>query len=82
MEEPDGRQVRLDGGCGLAALLHPEGITGQVLAADVLQLLQMMVVRQKRAELLERLVVVLAGAVIALWWLWRDSLSNWITRVQ
>ena len=82
VEELNGCQVGLNGGGGLAALLHPECITGQVLAADVLQLLQMMVVRQKRAELLERLVVVLAGAVIALWWLWRDSLSNWITRVQ
>ena len=66
VEEPDGGQIGLDGGGGLAALLHPEGIAGQVLAADVLQLLKMEFVRQVGTEPLERLVVALLGAETAL----------------
>ena len=66
VEEPDGRQIGLDGGGGLAALLHPEDITGQMLAADVLQFLQMILVRQERAEPLERLVIAFFGAETAL----------------
>ena len=66
MEEPDSRQVGLNGGGGLAALLHMEDITGQVLAADILQLLQMILVCQERAEPLARLIVALFGAVTAL----------------
>lgn len=56
----------LDGGGGLAALLHPEDVAGQVLAADVLQLLKMEFVRQERAEPLERLPVAFLGAATAL----------------
>lgn len=45
MEEADGGQVGLDGAGRLAILLHLEDIGGEVPAADVLQLLQMVHIR-------------------------------------
>ena len=45
VEEPDGGQVGLDGAGRLAILLHLEDIGGEVPAADVLQLLQMVHIR-------------------------------------
>ena len=40
VEKADGRQISLDGGGGFSPLLHIEHIGGQVLAVDIRQLLQ------------------------------------------
>ena len=66
MEKPNSRQVRFDGTGGLAALLHPEDIAGQMLAADILQLLEMKRIRQVSAEPLHGFIIACLGAETAL----------------
>ena len=57
MEEPDSRQVRFDGTGGCALLLHPKDIAGQMLAADVLQLLEVKLVRKVGTEPLHGFII-------------------------
>ena len=57
MEESDSGKVGLDGAGRLAILLHLEDIGGEVPAADVLQLLQMVVDSEVGAEPFDRLIV-------------------------
>ena len=57
VEEADGRQVGLDGAGGFALFLHVEDVGHQMLAADVGELLQAVLVGEEGAEALECLVV-------------------------
>ena len=57
MEEADGGEVGLDGAGRLALRLQIENIAHQMLAADVLQLLQMVVNSKIGAEPFDRLIV-------------------------
>ena len=66
MEKANGGEVGLDGAGGLALLLQIEDIAHQMLAADVLQLLQMVVDSEVGAETLDRLVVAVFRAEAAL----------------
>ena len=66
VEKADGEEVGLDGAGGLALLLQIEDVAYQMLAADVLQLLQMVVGGEVGAEPLDRLVVAILRAKAAL----------------
>ena len=66
MEEPNRRQVRFDGTGGFAAFLHPEDIRCQMLAADILQLLEMKLVRQVGTEPLHSFIIAFLGSEAAL----------------
>ena len=66
VEEADGGEVGLDGAGRLALLLQIENVVHQMLAADVLQLLQVVVGGEVGAETLERLVVAVFRAKAAL----------------
>lgn len=66
MEKADGRQIGLDGGGGLIPFLHIEHVGGEVLATDVGQFLQAIVVRQEPAKPFHGLIVSLLGAETAL----------------
>ena len=57
MEESDSGKVGLDGAGRLALLLQIENVAHQMLAADVLQLLQMVVDSEVGAEPFDRLIV-------------------------
>ncbi len=57
MEKSDGGEIGLDGASGLALLLQIENIAYQMLAADVLQLLEMVVDSEVGAEPFDRLIV-------------------------
>ena len=66
MEKSDGGEVGLDGAGRLALLLQIEDVAHQMLAADVLQLLQMVAGSEVGAETLDRLVVAVFRAEVAL----------------
>ena len=66
MEKSDGGEVGLDGAGRLALLLQIENVAYQMLAADVLQLLQMVVGGEVGAETLDRLIVAVFRAEAAL----------------
>ena len=66
MEEADGGEVGLDGAGGFALLLQIEDVAHQMLAADVLQLLQMVVSCEVGAETLDCFVVAVFRAEAAL----------------
>ena len=66
MEKANGGEVGLDGAGGLALLLQIENIAHQMLAADVLQLLEMVVGGEVGAETLDRLIVAILRAEAAL----------------
>ena len=66
VEKADGGEVGLDGAGGLALRLQIEDIAHQMLAADVLQLLQMIVGGEVGAEPLDRLIVAILRAEAAL----------------
>ena len=66
MEEADGGKVGFDGVGGLALRLQIENVAHQMLAADVLQLLQMVVGGKVGAETPDRLVVAILRAEAAL----------------
>ena len=66
MEEADGGEVGLDGAGRLALRLQIENIAHQMLAADVLQLLQMVVNSKIGAEPFDRLIVAILRAEAAL----------------
>ena len=66
MEKADGGEVGLDGAGGLALRLQIEDVAHQMLAAEVLQLLQMVVSCEVGAESLDRLVVAILRAEAAL----------------
>ena len=66
MEEADSGEVSLDGAGRLALRLQIEDIAHQMLAADVLQLLQVVVGGEVGAETLDRLVVAIFRAEAAL----------------
>ena len=66
MEKSDGGEVGLDGAGGLALRLQIEDIAHQMLAADVLQLLQMVADSEVGAETLDRLIVAVFRAEAAL----------------
>ena len=66
VEEPDRRKIRLDGAGGLAVLLHPEGVSGEMLAADILQFLQTILIRQIGAKPFDSFVIPFLGAEDAL----------------
>lgn len=65
-DSPHLTSLALDGDGGFAVLLHPEDIAGQMLAADVLQLLETKLVRQIRAEPLHGFVIAFLGTEAAL----------------
>jgi len=66
VEKSDGGEVGLDGAGRLALLLQIEDVAHQMLAADVLQLLQMVVDSEVGAETLDRLIVAILRAEAAL----------------
>ena len=66
MEKSDSGEVGLDGAGGLALRLQIEDVAHQMLAADVLQFLQMVVDSEVGAETLDRLVVAILRAKAAL----------------
>ena len=66
MEEADGGEVGLDGAGRLALLLQIENIAHQMLATDILQLLQMVVNSKIGAEPFDRLIVAILRAEAAL----------------
>ena len=66
VEKADGGKVGFDGAGGLALLLQIENVAYQMLAADVLQLLQMVAGGEVGAETLDRLVVAILRAKAAL----------------
>lgn len=66
MEKADGGEVSFDGAGRLALRLQIEDIAHQMLAADVLQLLQVVVGGEVGAESLDRLVVAVFRAEAAL----------------
>ena len=66
MEKSDSGEVGLDGAGGLALRLQIEDVAHQMLAADVLQLLEMVVGGEIGAETLDRLVVAVFRAEAAL----------------
>ena len=66
VEEADGGEVGLDGAGGFALLLQIENVAHQMLAADVLQLLEMVVGGEIGAEALDRLIVAILRAEAAL----------------
>ena len=66
MKETDGGEVGLDGAGRLALLLQIENIAHQMLTADVLQLLQMIMNSEVGAEPFDRLVVAIFGTEAAL----------------
>ena len=66
MEKSDGGEVGFDGAGRLALLLQIEDVAHQMLAADVLQLLQMVVDSEVGAETLDRLIVAILRAEAAL----------------
>ena len=66
MEKADGGEVGLDGAGRFIILLHPENIGGQMLAADIGQLLETIFVGQICAEPLHGLIVPVLGAEAAL----------------
>ena len=66
MEKANGGEVSLDGAGGFALLLQIEDIAHQMLAADVLQLLQVVVGGEVGAEPLDRLIVAILRAEAAL----------------
>jgi hypothetical protein len=66
VEKADGGEVGLDGAGGLALRLQIEDVAHQMLAADVLQLLQVVVGGEVGAESLDRLIVAILRAEAAL----------------
>ena len=66
MEKADGGKVGLDGVGGLALRLQIENVAYQMLAADVLQLLEMVVGGEVGAEPFDCLVVAILRAEAAL----------------
>ena len=66
MEEADGRKIGLDGAGRLAVLLHPEDIGGQMLAADIGQFLEVVLICQISAETLHSLIIPIFRAEAAL----------------
>jgi len=66
VEKSDSGEVGLDGAGGLALRLQIEDVAHQMLAADVLQLLQMVVDSEIGAEPLDRLIVAILRAEAAL----------------
>ena len=66
MEKADGGEVGLDGAGGLSVLLHPENIGGQMLAADIGQILEPVFVSQISAEAFHGLIVPIFCAETAL----------------
>ena len=64
--ETDGGQIGFDGGSRFPTLLHINDVRSEMLAADVGQLLQVVVVGQKAAEAFVGLIVPLFGAETAL----------------
>ena len=66
VEKSDGGEVSLDGAGGFALLLQIENVAHQMLAADVLQLLQVVVGGEVGAETLDRLIVAILRAEAAL----------------
>lgn len=66
MEKADGGEVGLDGAGRLALLLQIEDVAHQMLAADVLQLLQMVVGGELGTEPFDRLIVAVLRAEAAL----------------
>ena len=66
MEKSNGGEVGLDGAGRLALRLQIENVAHQMLAADVLQLLQMVVGGEVGAEPLDRLIVAVFRAEAAL----------------
>ena len=66
MEKANGGKVSLNGAGGLALLLQIENVAHQMLAADVLQLLEMVVGGEIGAEALDRLIVAILRAEAAL----------------
>ena len=66
MEKANGGEVGFDGAGGFALRLQIENVAYQMLAADVLQLLQMVVDSEVGAEPLDRLIVAVLRAEAAL----------------
>lgn len=66
VEKSDGREVGFDGAGRLALRLQIEDVAYQMLAADVLQLLQVVVDSEVGAEPLDRLIVAILRAEAAL----------------
>ena len=66
MEEADGGEISFDGTGRLALLLQIENVAHQMLAADVLQFLQVVVSGKVSAESLDRLIVAILRAEAAL----------------
>lgn len=66
VEKSNGGEVGLDGAGGLALRLQIEDVAHQMLAADVLQLLQVVVGGEVGAESLDRLIVAILRAEAAL----------------
>ena len=66
MEKADGGEVGLDGAGGLALRLQIEDVAHQMLAADVLQLLQVVVGGEVGAEALDCFIVAVFRAEAAL----------------
>ena len=66
VEKADGGEVGFDGAGGLALRLQIKNIAYQMLAADVLQLLQVVVDSEVGAETLDRLIVAILRAEAAL----------------
>ena len=66
VEKADGGEVGLDGAGRLTLRLQIEGVAHQMLAADVLQLLQMVVGGEIGTETLDRLIVAIFRAEAAL----------------
>ena len=66
MEKADGGEVGLDGAGRFAILLHPEDVGGQMLAADIGQLLEAIFICQISAEAFHGLIVPAFGTEAAL----------------
>ena len=66
MPEPNRRQLRLDGAGRLTVLLQVANVGNQMLAGDVGQLLQAVLLRQIAAKPLHGLVITLPGLIAAL----------------
>ena len=66
VKEADSCQIGFGGGGRFTALLHPKDIAGQMLAADIFQLLQVILIRKISAEPFESLVVSILGVETAL----------------
>jgi hypothetical protein len=66
MPEPNRRQLRLDGAGRLTVLLQVANVGNQMLAGDVGQLLQAVLLRQIAAKPLHGLIVPLPGLVALL----------------